>query len=383
MGPDDGAKRRIAKHSEDEVLVVHAVAETARRLEKSLEGVASNPTVRAASTLSEAVEAVEGCSPKVVFLGLTLADSSGLATLRTLRGKCPTLPIIVLVNDDPVEGAEALANGAQDYIGLSEIGREVISRAITRAVARRKVEEGHSEIAWRSGIGETLLGLRHEINNPLASLMLNVEMLKEGGHEDTADLVEGIETAARRIAAIVRRLEGPRAPQLIPAIGETFMDESRNDAAANVSAQKSGSDRQRPPAAAGSTILLVDDEESVRAVVSKILVRHGHKVLEAEHGAAAVRIAAGYEGQIDLLITDMYMPGLRGPEILEKLAPTRPGLTVLFMSGYADEDIARSGVNPGAAFLRKPFSVQELSEAVEKALSQRESSPNRKPSGAD
>lgn len=118
----------------------------------------------------------------------------------------------------------------------------------------------------------------------------------------------------------------------------------------------------------GNTVLLVDDEESVRAIVTKILSRHGHTVLEAEHGADALRLAAGYEGKIDLLITDMYMPGLRGPEILEKLKLTRPGIPVLFMSGYGDEDVARSGVEPGSSFLRKPFTVQELSEAVRKAL---------------
>jgi two-component system cell cycle sensor histidine kinase/response regulator CckA len=122
-------------------------------------------------------------------------------------------------------------------------------------------------------------------------------------------------------------------------------------------------------AAAKCTILLVDDEESVRAVVTKILIRHGHTVLEAEHGADAIRISDAHEGAIDLLITDMYMPGLRGPEIIEKLAETRPAMKVLFMSGYADEDMARSGVDPSVALLRKPFTVQELSEAVNKALS--------------
>jgi two-component system cell cycle sensor histidine kinase/response regulator CckA len=119
----------------------------------------------------------------------------------------------------------------------------------------------------------------------------------------------------------------------------------------------------------GSTILLVDDEESVRAIVKKILARQGHKILEAEHGADALRLAAGYDGRIDLLITDMYMPGLRGPEIFEKLLEKRPGIRVLYMSGYGDEDVARSGVAPESGFLRKPFTVQELGDAVRNALS--------------
>ena len=89
------------------------------------------------------------------------------------------------------------------------------------------------------------------------------------------------------------------------------------------------------------TILLVDDEQSVRAIVLKILRRARYNVLEAENGEAALRIAASYPGKIDLVVTDMFMPGLRGPEVVQKIAPTRPGLRALFMSGYADQD-ARS-----------------------------------------
>ena len=95
------------------------------------------------------------------------------------------------------------------------------------------------------------------------------------------------------------------------------------------------------------TILLVDDEQSVRTIVLKILRRAKYNVLEAENGEAALQIAANHPGKIDLVITDMYMPGLRGPEVVERLAPTRPGLRALFMSGYADQD-ARTGPASGA-----------------------------------
>ncbi|MFL5498031.1 MAG: response regulator [Gemmatimonadaceae bacterium] len=122
-----------------------------------------------------------------------------------------------------------------------------------------------------------------------------------------------------------------------------------------------------PDASENATILLVDDEHSVRAIVLKILRRAKYNVLEAENGEAALRIAAEYPGQIDLVITDMFMPGLRGPEVVQKIAPTRPGLRALFMSGYADQD-ARTGVPGGANFLNKPFSGQELAAAVEAVL---------------
>ena len=116
-----------------------------------------------------------------------------------------------------------------------------------------------------------------------------------------------------------------------------------------------------------TTILLVDDEQSVRSIVMKILQRAKYKVLEAENGEAAIRIADSHPDKIDLLISDMYMPGLRGPEVAVAIAPKRPGLRVLFMSGYADQD-SRSGVPIGANFLNKPFSGKELTAKVEAAL---------------
>src|SRR3954465_237690 len=115
------------------------------------------------------------------------------------------------------------------------------------------------------------------------------------------------------------------------------------------------------------TILLVDDEQSLRAIVLKILRRAGYNVLEAENGDGALGIAESHSDRIDLLITDMFMPGLRGPEVAERLARTRPGLRVLFMSGYADQD-ARTGVPAGANFLNKPFSGGDLAKTVEAVL---------------
>ena len=116
-----------------------------------------------------------------------------------------------------------------------------------------------------------------------------------------------------------------------------------------------------------TTILLVDDEASVRSIVVRILRRANFEVLEAESGDVALAIADAHSGPIDLVITDMFMPGLRGPEVVQRLAPKRPGLRALFMSGYADQD-ARTGVPAGANFLNKPFSAQELAAAVEAVL---------------
>jgi two-component system, cell cycle sensor histidine kinase and response regulator CckA len=115
------------------------------------------------------------------------------------------------------------------------------------------------------------------------------------------------------------------------------------------------------------TVLLIDDEQSVRSIVLKILRRAKYNVIEAENGDAALKAAADHDGKIDIVVTDMYMPGMRGPEVVDALSKVRPGLRALFMSGYADQD-ARTAVPEGANFLHKPFSGQDLTGAVEAVL---------------
>jgi two-component system cell cycle sensor histidine kinase/response regulator CckA len=115
------------------------------------------------------------------------------------------------------------------------------------------------------------------------------------------------------------------------------------------------------------TILLIDDEQSVRSIVVKILRRAKYHVIEAEDGETAVKAAKTHVGKIDLVLTDMYMPGMRGPEVVQALVPICSGLRALFMSGYADQD-SRTAVPPGANFLNKPFSGQELTAAVEAVM---------------
>jgi two-component system cell cycle sensor histidine kinase/response regulator CckA len=126
---------------------------------------------------------------------------------------------------------------------------------------------------------------------------------------------------------------------------------------------------QPAPSLEPRTILLIDDEQSVRSIVMKILKRASFKVLEADSGETALKIAESHTGTIDLVVTDLNMPGLTGPEVVKKLATVRPGLKVLYMSGSAEHDaVARAGVPGGANFLHKPFSGQELTTAVKAAI---------------
>jgi two-component system cell cycle sensor histidine kinase/response regulator CckA len=117
------------------------------------------------------------------------------------------------------------------------------------------------------------------------------------------------------------------------------------------------------------TILLVEDEESVRSMVSKILQSKGYTVLEARHGNEAIEASERYEGSINLMVTDVIMPQMSGRELAERLAPMRPEMHVLYMSGYPDNTIVQHGVlEPGTAFLQKPFTINALELKVREIL---------------
>ncbi len=117
------------------------------------------------------------------------------------------------------------------------------------------------------------------------------------------------------------------------------------------------------------TILLVEDEENVRALCRKVLQGSGYDVMEAGDGADALRVSAAHAGPVHILVTDVVMPHMNGRALFDRLATERPGLRVLFVSGYLDGDLLRHGVlRQGQAFLNKPFTPEELALKVREVL---------------
>ncbi|MFH1764317.1 MAG: response regulator [Gemmatimonadota bacterium] len=116
----------------------------------------------------------------------------------------------------------------------------------------------------------------------------------------------------------------------------------------------------------GGLILVVEDQEPVRRGVQKSLESSGYRVLTAEDGVTAFGILEGYQGSIDVLLTDVVMHGMGGAELASRAPMLRPGIAVIYMSGYTDDDaIAPKWVlEPGATFLQKPFTRDELARAV-------------------
>ncbi len=170
------------------------------------------------------------------------------------------------------------------------------------------------------------------------------------------------------VYGIMRQSEGNVTVYSEPGEGSVFrcyfppavaVVESAEDTASGASSGTRGAE----------TILLAEDEPQLRELMRRALQRQGYEVLEATDGADALEVAAAFPGTIHMLVTDVVMPHTSGTELAEQLLRSRPGLRVVFISGYSNEAIERHGMlAPDSVFLQKPISPEVLSRAVHDLL---------------
>jgi two-component system, cell cycle sensor histidine kinase and response regulator CckA len=141
-------------------------------------------------------------------------------------------------------------------------------------------------------------------------------------------------------------------------------------------AEEKGDDAEKPIAAPpgephlfAATILVVEDDEAVRRLVSTVLGNWGHKVLESKDAANAIDIARSHAHPIDLLLTDVVMPGMKGPEVYKQILPLQPDIKVLYMSGYTENVVFKQGMlAKGFHFIQKPFAIKTLADKMAQIL---------------
>ena len=124
-------------------------------------------------------------------------------------------------------------------------------------------------------------------------------------------------------------------------------------------------------------MLVVEDEEAVRLIVRRVLEGQGYAIIEARDGNDALRICAQRGDRIDLVLSDVIMPGMGGRELSRALATNLPTLPILFMSGYNDDgELSGSGGDVGPGVLAKPFTSETLARQVREALDRRPNAPS-------
>ena len=123
-----------------------------------------------------------------------------------------------------------------------------------------------------------------------------------------------------------------------------------------------------PPRREGVTILLAEDDAVMRRLTRKMLEEHGYEVLEAEDGKSALNVIASNHVSIDLILTDVVMKGMNGPELVLRLIESHPEMKVVYMSGYTGELVANQGIDSGIRLLEKPFTRLDLLKTVDATL---------------
>jgi signal transduction histidine kinase len=186
----------------------------------------------------------------------------------------------------------------------------------------------------------------------------------------TKGVGQGTGLGLAMVSGIVQQNGGHIVVHSLPGIGTTF--KIYLPAVGELAKQPLQSRAPVKPVRSSETILLVEDEASVREITALLLVSLGYQVKEVSSGQEALRLAQGNREKIDLLMTDLLMPGMNGNELAEALRASDAGLKVLFLSGHSGDMLALHGVvYTEVAFLQKPFTLDALSRKLREVLDQR------------
>lgn len=178
--------------------------------------------------------------------------------------------------------------------------------------------------------------------------------------------------AMARAYSVVREWGGDIAVSGEPGRGSAFtvyLPYAGQEPSAPPGPPKPATRRESPGTAARETILVVDDEAGIRSLIRKILRRERYVVVEAGSAEEALEAAAAYGKPFDLLLTDVMLPGMQGPDLASRMYAAQPSLKVLYISGYTPDERVRGGeYPPGARFLAKPFTLEALLSKIRETL---------------
>jgi PAS domain S-box-containing protein len=286
------------------------------------------------------------------ILRRTLGERSGLA-LHTAAG-------LGRVKADPGQLEQVLLNlvlNARDAMpGGGSVTIETSNVTLTPAYAAQKpvatIAPGPHVLL---SVSDTGTGMDRETMGRAFEPFFTTKPLGEGTGLGLATVYGIVKQSEGYVWVYSEPGRGTTVKIYLPVVGAMATDRGRQDSA--------------PMALGGEVILVVEDEPSVSAILSRALREQGYTVLEAAHGREAVAVADNPDTRIDLVIADIVMPGLAGRDLAERLGGMRPGVPVLFTSGYTGHDVVERGlIERDWPFLAKPVTPEALARKVRELL---------------
>jgi len=355
--------------------------------------------------VQEQLHAVISNAPIVLFAvdaagRFTLSEGRGLESLGLKPGQMVGQSAFEAYRDTPriVENLQRALAG-EEFSDVVEVGPHAFEtrytplRDETGAVAgvigiatdvsqRRRLEDETRQSLKLDALGRLAGGVAHDFNDSLTTILGYCTLLqhRQPGDAEARRCLAEVRHAAERAAALTRQLlvfsrrPLPESPSAEFDVASTSTRElMRRLLAESPEAQAAPEASAGAPVVRGNhsgpTLLLVEDEASVRAIAREMLVASGFSVLEAATGPEGLAVAQRATQPIDLLITDVVLPGMSGAELADRLRAERPALRVLFTSGHSDEAIGRLGVSrTDPAFLQKPFTFEAFVDKVRGVL---------------
>ena len=299
--------------------------------------------------------------PRDIDLNVTIAKTRNM--LRRLIGEdialvTDTDPDLGIIHVDPGQLEQVIMNLALNARDAMPNGGTITLATSNEAINREFMSRhpGAKAGAYvRLSVRDTGAGIKHE---DLTHIFEPFFTTKPGGEGTGLGLaiVHGIVEQSGGYLAVSTRLgEGTTFDVYLPRVDDV--------ASPSITASQTG------PMRGSETVLVVEDNQSVRTLTSRILRNLGYTVLEAASGAEALSIAKGYVEQIDLIVSDVVMPHMSGRAMMDAMQMIRPGVKVLFVSGYPDEVLGRHGVlEKGFSLLPKPFTPDSLGRKVREVL---------------
>ncbi|HKO04244.1 MAG TPA: PAS domain S-box protein [Candidatus Acidoferrales bacterium] len=330
---------------------------------RSLEQIQKS-TERAASLTRQllAFSRLQVMQPRVLDLNSVVADMGKM--LRRLIGEHIELILradsgLGRVKADPGQIEQVLLNlvvNARDAMaGGGKLVVETCNLALDEAAARRipSLQPGSYVVL---SVSDTGVGMDPETQSHIFEPFFTTKEQGKGTGLGLATVYGIVQQSGGQITVYSQPGQGATFRLYFPRVEEP--------------ADRGSGIRPRPKVPKGSeTILLAEDETEVRELAREALRRGGYAVLEARDGEEARRLAENYAGPIHLLVTDVVMPNLGGPELASRLLESRPGLKVLYMSGYSEFiSTGHVGLGPLTYFLQKPFSLELLGRKVREVL---------------